>query len=1018
MINRNVLILGAFGCAVLTGCSDDTSDQSQTQSQPVIQAQPLLPAQDGSTKEDEGRGTADADTLVATTPPCVSSMPVEGWVSEAGLHYQVSAVDNQIVRIRIGQAALPEDASWAVPGNARKPLACTAQVGNAKSLKSLKTAALTVTAGRDHKLSVTDSSGKALWRDGQQPMFDGNGGFSFSGVIPFGSHFYGLGDKPDSIDKSGKSYTFWNSDTWAFGSRTDPTYRTLPFYIRYTGRTYTGYFLDNTWRSTFDFGKSENGTLRMTAAGGGIDYYVIAGSSPKEVLANYAKLTGTAPLPALWSLGWQQSRYGGEGSYDTAERVENIAKGYRDRNIPADALWLDIQFQKNNYPFTVSDAFEPFDTFVKKLSDLNFKTIPIVDLHIAADASGNYTPYTDGHAKDYFVHDRNDEEYMGKVWPVNVDSVFPDFTRQPVREWWGNLLYDFYIKDGVAGIWNDMNEPSVFGPGTMPDNNIHRIEGDGFKPRNATHAEVHNVFGMQNHRATFDGMLKLKPDQRPFVMTRASYAGGQRYGVTWTGDNVSSWEHLRVATNQINGLGLAGFHAAADIGGFAAGNLTPSLLTRWIEIGSFYPISRDHTANDRPAQEPWEYDSTGTHLGYRNKYIRNRYALMPYLYTLAEETSRTGTPMMRRMFLEFPDAKAPGSFTPIDIAAETQFLVGPSLLVAPSPFEQSIPYANAIFGRVTEAETVEGASRANNHANAIGGYFADNLRDQGSQIGFTLTGVPNAVGSYDLVVRYANGHSEAKTMSVLVDGKTVQRISFPRTQNWDTWRTAYVTLNLTGGDHKMALAYNAGDSGNINIDSFAVRNFEEDRTILTTVVGEDAHTNALGWEAGAIAEPYDVMLPPGDWYDYWTGKILPVPSMGNDSSWRYRVSSPTIDVLPVFVRGGSIIPRLPNDLINSVQSTVDVAKADKLQLNVYPGEQCSGSVYTDDGNSFAYTKGNYYRRSFSCTVSDDQVTVKFGAVEGSYKPSWQKVIVSVPGSGASQTVDESAMIEPVVLSLQ
>ncbi|MDR6631471.1 alpha-glucosidase (family GH31 glycosyl hydrolase) [Phyllobacterium sp. 1468] len=1019
MILRKTTILGAVGCALLAGCKDDKPHQAK--------APPT--ENTGTFTGNTGEKTTDTSGLTQEAEACTSSLPAEGWVSKAGLHYQVSAVDPQIVRIRIGKDALPEDASWAVLQDARKPLGCA----TGGSEKSLKTAALTISASGEDKLSVADAAGTVLWQDADLPRFNKDGSFVFSGAIPKDSHFYGLGDKTDSIDKSGKSYIFWNSDTPGFRFGQDPLYRTLPFFIRRNGNSYSGYFLDNTWRSTYDFGKSKPGTLDVNAAGGGIDYYVIAGASPKEILSNYAKLTGTTPLPALWSLGWQQSHWGGDKTYDTSNQVIAIAKKYRDNRIPADAVWLDIQFQQNNYPFTISDSFAPFDTFVKTLSDINFKVVPITDLHIAADKSGNYYPYTYGHDHDYFVHankdadkDKKKDEYADNVWPHHANrtqSVFPDFTSKPARDWWGTLFKELYETDGVAGIWNDMDEPSVFnGNLTMPDDNIHKIEEAGFKTRDATHKEIHNVFGMQNHRGTFEGLLKLKPEQRPFVMTRASYAGGQRYGVTWTGDNLSTWQHLRVATNQITGLGLSGFHSGADIGGFQnRGDPTPALLTRWMEIGSFYPISRVHFEKDKSPQEPWE-NGTNEDIATRTRYIRNRYTLMPYLYTAAEETSRTGTPMLRRMFLEFPDANAPGSTTPLDIAAETQFMVGGNLLVAPSPIEQGFvttaPAAFA-FGKLTEAESADfagGARTATDHTGYTGRAFVAGLETAGAQIGFTLTGVPGSsttAQSYDLKVKYANGMGDTRTMSVLVDGKTAGQIPMPKLSNWNQWGTATFALSLTGGDHKIEIVQTVTDSGHVNFDSLIVG---QPGAVFPAGAGDDMRGGLT--EAKNITAPYDVLLPPGKWFDYWTGKALAEPASGTASSWAYKVATSSLEVLPVYVRAGSIIPRLPDSIAANVQSTVDVAKADTLQLDIYPGEKCQGSVYTDDGSSFAFRKGVYYRRGFTCTLSGKQATVSFGAVEGTFKPGWTKVKLAIAGTSTTAVVNEAATIAPVVLPLQ
>jgi alpha-glucosidase len=271
------------------------------------------------------------------------------------------------------------------------------------------------------------------------------------------------------------------------------------------------------------------------------------------------------------------------------------------------------------------------------------------------------------------------------VWPG--PSVFPDFTRQQTRAWFGTLYREFH-HDGADGFWDDMNEPSVFNTPThtMPLDVVHRIDEPGFATRTATHAEIHNVYGMENSRATFEGLRALDPQSRPFVLTRATYAGGQRYAATWTGDNSSSWNHLRMTTPMLENLGLSGFaFSGADVGGYA-GTPPPDLLTRWIEVAAFQPIDRDHTEKGSGNQEPWVGGPQQEAI--RRRFIEARYQLMPYLYTLAEETSRTGLPIVRPLFLEFPDALPDRH--PIDLDAGAEFLFGPDLLVAPQPYPDEL----------------------------------------------------------------------------------------------------------------------------------------------------------------------------------------------------------------------------------------------------------------------------------------------------------------------------------------
>jgi alpha-glucosidase len=321
----------------------------------------------------------------------------------------------------------------------------------------------------------------------------------------------------------------------------------------------------------------------------------------------------------------------------------------RDKKIPADVIYFDIDYQQGNAPFTINREY--FPNFEKMISDFRaqgMRTILITDLHIKKDPGHGYAPYDSGIKNDAFVKRPDGSEYVGIVWPG--DSVFPDFTLTRVRDWWGGLYKDF-VNMGVAGFWNDMNEPATFQTlsKTMPLDNVHRLD-DG---TTLDHRAIHNVFGMENARATYEGLLKLRPDERPFVLTRAAYAGAERYAATWTGDNSATWNHIGMSVPQIMNLGLSGYSlVGADVGGFA-GSPPVDLLTRWYELGVFYPIYRDHAAKGTADHEPWA--SGPEQEAIRKRYIELRYKLLPFIYTAMEETSRTGVPLMEPLFLEYPD---------------------------------------------------------------------------------------------------------------------------------------------------------------------------------------------------------------------------------------------------------------------------------------------------------------------------------------------------------------------------
>jgi len=597
---------------------------------------------------------------------------------------QVTALTDSIVRIRIAKdGQFPEDASWAVPASVRRQ-----RVAVSATTDGFETKAVAVHLDRSTLgLSVTDLRGKTIVADAPDGLgFEGRG-FTLRKVLPIDQHIYALGDKTGPLDRRGSTFVDWNTDAFGFAPSSDPIYKSIPFYIATdsSGRSY-GLFLDNSWRSAFDFGHKDASAIEMSAPDGPIDYYVIAGPSAGEVVRRYADLTGKPPMTPLWALGYQQSRWG----YSSDAEVRAIAQHLRTDKIPADVIWMDIDYQDRYRPFTVDRT--KFPDLRKLNRDLNaddIRLVAITDLHIAYALKQNYAPLEAGLAGNHFVRKADGSLYVAPVWPG--PAVFPDFTRQASRDWWGSLYKDF-IADGFSGFWNDMNEPAVFETPTktMPLDNLHHVDSDDFAARDATHAEIHNVYGMQNTRGTFEGMLRLRPGVRPFVMTRASYAGGQRYSATWTGDNSSTWDHLRLCVQQLQNLGLSGFtYSGCDVGGFVGG-ASPDLLTRWYQVAAFTPVFRNHSAHDAPRMEPWV--DGPEHLAIRRRFIEERYRLMPYLYALAELNSRTGDPIMRPVFYDYPDTLKN------DCDKAMSFTLGRDLLVAgpprpesPHPFSVCLP---------------------------------------------------------------------------------------------------------------------------------------------------------------------------------------------------------------------------------------------------------------------------------------------------------------------------------------
>ena len=746
-------------------------------------------------------------------------------LSDATLSLRIDALRPDVLRVRIFPKGHPaEDASWAVLPEAR-----TSRSAVVDEVDGFRTAALRVSVSADLRVTVSDLAGNVLQSDALPVQWTSDG-FKVTKTKTGEDHFFGLGDKPGPLDRAGESFVMWNTDNFGWQESTDPIYKSVPFFLQMHKGQALGVLFDNTFRTFFDFGHERAERYSFSAPAGPLDYYLIYGPEPKQVVETYAWLTGPTPLPPMWALGFQQSRY----SYYPRAKVEEIASRLRADHIPADAIYLDIDYQYKNRPFTVDPVtFPGFPGMIHELSAEHFHTVVITDLHIADLPNQGYMPYDTGKAGDHFVKE-NGKDYVGVVWPG--PSVFPDFTQKKTREWWGTLYKEF-VGDGVAGFWNDMNEPAVFTypTKTMPDDVVHRIEEPGFVTRTAMHPEIHNVYGMENSRGTWDGLLKLEPNVRPFVLTRASYAGGQRYAATWSGDNSSTWNHLRQTTPQLLNLGLSGFAmAGADVGGFA-GSPSPELLTRWLMLAAFQPIDRDHAAKGTRDHEPWVDGPAQEDI--RRRYIEERYKLMPYLYTTAEETSRDGLPIVRPLFLEFPHATPDGH--PLDLDATGEFMFGPSMLVAASPSPEEVA-------------------------------------------------------------------------------------------------------------------------------------------------------------------PYEVHLPPGVWYDYWSGAKLDrrAPIATRDLEIRDAAANalPPLMVnpgpaeLPIYVREGTILPMAP-----LVQSTEEKPNG-PLTLRVFPGDDCHGDVYADDGKSYDFRKGAYVRLSFTCSVAaDGSVSVSVGKREGSFVPWWKAYRIEVVG---------------------
>lgn len=516
-------------------------------------------------------------------------------------------------------------------------------------------------------LSVFDGEGHLLNQDAKGPSWQNNfdhGGYYLAcrKTQQAQENFFGLGDKATEAPLWGKRFTLWNTDSYAFQAHhDDPLYRAIPFYIGLHSGLCYGLFYDNTFHSSFDFSTKGSHQVTYRAPGGELCYYFIAGPQMQQVVRRYAGLTGTTPMPPQWALGYQQSRW----SYYPESRFHELAQTFRQKQIPCDVLYFDIDYMQDYKCFTWNQAHFPDPPkLLTALREQGFKGVAIIDPGLKKEKG--YPIYEEARRKGFLCARGDDYLMEGSVWPGNC--VFPDFTNPRARLWWGKL-YKGLLEDGMAGFWNDMNEPSVFSIGTFPEDVRHDFDGHP-----CSHRKAHNVYGQQMIRATYDGLVGLQGNERPFTLSRAGYAGMQRYGATWTGDNVASWEHLWLANVQCQRMNLSGVpFIGSDIGGFSE-DPDGELFVRWVQLGVFHPLMRVHSAQNTAEQEPWSFGPEVEALCKR--YIELRYQLLPYLYTVFWEHHRYGDPMLRPIvYLEQEE--------PRNLFRQDEFGLGDKLLVSP-----------------------------------------------------------------------------------------------------------------------------------------------------------------------------------------------------------------------------------------------------------------------------------------------------------------------------------------------
>lgn len=451
--------------------------------------------------------------------------------------------------------------------------------------------------------------------------------------------FYGLGDKPVHFNLKGKRFENWVTDQYAFDTTRDPLYKAIPFYIGLHNESTYGIFFDNTFKMHFDFCSERRNITSFWADGGEMNYYFFYGPEMEQVVTSYTDFTGKPEMPPLWALGYHQCKW----SYYPEKKVMDVAQKFRDLKIPCDAIYLDIDYMDGFRCFTWdNNHFPDPKRMVADLKAMGFNTVAMIDPGIKVDP--DYAIYKEALEKEYFCKRADGPLMVGKVWPG--DCNFPDYTDPKVRAWWATLYKEMIEDVGIAGVWNDMNEPAIMEvpTKTFPLDVRHDFDGNP-----CSHRKAHNIYGMQMVRATYNGVKEFTYPKRPFVITRAAYAGTQRYCSTWTGDNIASWEHLWIANQQVQRMSVSGYSfVGSDIGGFAE-QPNGELFVRWMQLAVFHPFCRTHSSGDHGDQEPWSFDENVTNIV--REFINLRYKLLPYLYTMFWKYHNQGTPMIKPLMM-------------------------------------------------------------------------------------------------------------------------------------------------------------------------------------------------------------------------------------------------------------------------------------------------------------------------------------------------------------------------------
>ncbi|EOU1806635.1 TPA: glycoside hydrolase family 31 protein [Clostridium perfringens] len=573
--------------------------------------------------------------------------------------------ENDIVKVFIGDKYEESISTNGVVGDLGKGEFIVEEDSNFLVIKGKKV--LTFVDKNTTEISFRDLEGNIINED-FQPSFKDEKGNVYISKVNDCLAYYGLGEKGGDLNKKGCYTENFNTDDPETDDDSVTYYKTIPFYVALKEEATYGIFFDNSFRSYFDMGKEMGDRIFFGAIGGQIQYYFIPGENIKEVVKNYTALTGRMEMPPLWSLGYQQCRF----SYFSQEEVRELVKTFEEKDIPLDVVYLDIDYMDGFRVMTFKTPnFDDAAGLISDLKEKGIRTITIIDPGVKVDEE--YPVFKRGKEGNHFTKKLDGEMFIGAVWPG--DSAFPDFSNKDCREWWKSELKKFISEHGMDGIWNDMNEPCVFNNDhkTMLETCLHNSDNGVIE-----HKEFHNRYGFEMSRCSKEAQEELHPNERGFSMTRATYAGGQRYSSVWTGDNMSLWSQMRMSISMNANLGISGFSFVGnDVSGFGLDS-SEELFIRWMEMGPFIPIFRNHSNMYTRRQEPWAFGPRAEKIA--KKSIELRYELIPYIYDLYYISHKEGLPIFRPMIMEYEkDMNL--------LNMREQFMLGENMIVAPVLYE-------------------------------------------------------------------------------------------------------------------------------------------------------------------------------------------------------------------------------------------------------------------------------------------------------------------------------------------